>query len=847
MSKNIIAVLLLLLVGSFKHADAGPVASDDWYQKALESLDAEVVEWNEKLEMFQPPEFLSLLGTLDMCAVMRKTFGFFHLLASSEKQEWRFARALNYMFHEVRMDFWFAAVVLFSAALTYCNQQRVGVVRRLEYDEFRTELDNHHTYVSLQVEYEEWMSPMFLLYVERLNVLMAKACEVWSLQASAFIDAYGFRLEGEDLIQLQSASKALDLRVTEHYSLANYYSIIAHGIPWPEFTAVMDALRDRSAPDNNDVVANVRAYLKHMARTRLNGLPAWIATNSMAPVNEMSNLYIMAMVKRHKVYVESMKKELGLYSSWHDKQLELMKKRERRMSSLLRFKSPEISALLHWDIQREMEKLHMDLSSAETLLRQYEIALEERYEAIRTVSLEFKSIVEGEFQKVQQGIWQEESSEFSMSPAQLQSDLGSIFNLLRTSDYSWEMFMLPPRPGMELEALEVGAKVHYIMASHLCRHSGNSGQFLHVTDELPGDFSVLCEAYNDAVVHRHGEGCFPNRETYDWEAPTAGVGRADSAFTVARVEYEQWMSPIFLLYVEKLNVLLAKACQFWSAQAYAFLTADSLDLTAAERKQLALASEAVEKSVKQHNGLANYYSIIAHGIPWPKFTEDMDILSDRLKTITIDDVAEPREYLKNMAQARLNGLPAWIATNSMAPVNEMSNLYIMAMVKRYQVYVESINKELDLYRPWYDKLSKLMKKRERWMSSLLRFRSPVEDDPETSALHWDIQREMEKLHMDLSSAETFLRQYEIALEERYEAIRTVSLEFKGIVEGEFQKVQQGIWQEESSEFSMSPAQLQSDLGYIFNLLRTSDYSWEMFMLPPRPCMELEALETLWEF
>ncbi|TPX51048.1 hypothetical protein SeLEV6574_g00523 [Synchytrium endobioticum] len=315
------------------------------------------------------------------------------------------------------------------------------------------------------------------------------------------------------------------------------------------------------------------------------------------------------------------------------------------------------------------------------------------------------------------------------------------------------------------------------------------------------------------------------------------------AFTVARVEYEQWMSPIFLLYVEKLNVLLAKACQFWSAQAYAFLTADSLDLTAAERKQLALASEAVEKSVKQHNGLANYYSIIAHGIPWPKFTEDMDILSDRLKTITIDDVAEPREYLKNMAQARLNGLPAWIATNSMAPVNEMSNLYIMAMVKRYQVYVESINKELDLYRPWYDKLSKLMKKRERWMSSLLRFRSPVEDDPETSALHWDIQREMEKLHMDLSSAETFLRQYEIALEERYEAIRTVSLEFKGIVEGEFQKVQQGIWQEESSEFSMSPAQLQSDLGYIFNLLRTSDYSWEMFMLPPRPGMELEALEV----
>ncbi|TPX49347.1 hypothetical protein SeLEV6574_g01532 [Synchytrium endobioticum] len=533
MSKNIIAVLLLLLVGSFKHADAGPVASDDWYQKALESLDAEVVEWNEKLEMFQPPEFLSLLGTLDMCAVMRKTFGFFHLLASSEKQEWRFARALNYMFHEVRMDFWFAAVVLFSAALTYCNQQRVGVVRRLEYDEFRTELDNHHTYVSLQVEYEEWMSPMFLLYVERLNVLMAKACEVWSLQASAFIDAYGFRLEIEGRMRLKSASQAVKRSVKQHNGLANYYSIIAHGIPWPKFTADMDILSDRLKTITIDDVAEPREYLKNMAQARLNGLPAWIATNSMPPVNEMSNLYIMAMVKRHQVCVESISKELDLYSSWHDKQLELVEQREGWMSFVFWFRGrveddPETSALLHWDIQREMEKLHMDLSSAETLLRQYEIALEERYEAIRTVSLEFKGIVEREFQKVQQGIWQEESSEFSMSPAQLQSDLGSIFNLLRTSDYSWEMFMLPPRPGMELETLEVGAKVHYIMASHLCRHSGNSGQFLHVTDELPGDFSVLCEAYNDAVVHRHGEGCFPNRETYDWEAPTARVGRADS-------------------------------------------------------------------------------------------------------------------------------------------------------------------------------------------------------------------------------------------------------------------------------------------------------------------------------
>ncbi|TPX36057.1 hypothetical protein SeLEV6574_g08120, partial [Synchytrium endobioticum] len=409
MSKNIIAMLLLLLVGSFKHADAAgsPAAPDNWYPKALESLDAKVVKWNKKREMSQRPEVFTLLGTLVMREDVKQADGAVNRFHATENEAWQVAETLSDMLH-------------------YGGD----VITHLEYREFSTVVYNHHTYVSSQVGYEEWMSPMFLLYVERLNVLMAKACEVWSLQASAFIDAYGFRLEGEDLIQLQSASKALDLRVTEHYSLANYYSIIAHGIPWPEFTAVMDALRDRSAPDNNDVVANVRAYLKHMARTRLNGLPAWIATNSMAPVNEMSNLYIMAMVKRHKVYVESMKKELGLYSSWHDKQLELMKKRERRMSSLLRFKSPEISALLHWDIQREMEKLHMDLSSAETLLRQYEIALEERYEAIRTVSLEFKSIVEGEFQKVQQGIWQEESSEFSMSPAQLQSDLGYIFNLL---------------------------------------------------------------------------------------------------------------------------------------------------------------------------------------------------------------------------------------------------------------------------------------------------------------------------------------------------------------------------------------------------------------------------------
>ncbi|TPX51764.1 hypothetical protein SeMB42_g01816 [Synchytrium endobioticum] len=345
MSTNIIAVLLLLLVGSFKHADAAgcPAAPDNWYPKALESLDAEVVEWNGNLGSL----------TNDSHMDHRDLFRF----QEKEGEEREVARALNYL-----------------------SCQEDGMLRRLEYEVYHQYIDQHNAYISSQVEYDEWMSPLFLLYVKKLNVLLAKSCQVWSAQAYAFRTADGLDLTAAERKQLELASEAAEKRATEHYGLANYYSIIAHGIPWPNFMAEMN--------------------------------------------------------------------------------------------------TPSV-----------------------------------RLETI-TVCV---AIVEREFQKVQQGIWQEE-----------QSDLERTFNLLRTSDYSWEMFMLPPRPGMELEVLEVGAKVYYIMASHLYRHSENSGQFRHVTDELRGVFPVLCEAYNDAIERLHGERCFPNRETYDWEAPTARVGRADS-------------------------------------------------------------------------------------------------------------------------------------------------------------------------------------------------------------------------------------------------------------------------------------------------------------------------------
>ncbi|TPX49361.1 hypothetical protein SeLEV6574_g01535 [Synchytrium endobioticum] len=286
----------------------------------------------------------------------------------------------------------------------------------------------------------------------------------------------------------------------------------------------MDILSDTAAPIDGDDVAEAPEYLKNMAQARLNGLPAWIATNSMPPVNEMNNLYIMAMLKRHKVCVESMKKELGLYRRLRDKQKETKQKKTPGLCCFLCHSDEddlETSPSSRSEIQTQIEKLESDLTSTETLVRQYKAALDDRYDAIKTVDPEFKALVEHEFQKVNKGKSGKMGPEFRFDPAQLQSHLGSTFNLLKSSDYSWEMFMLPPQRNMEPEVLEIGAKVHKVMRYHLWRHKDSRflGALRPVAEPMEQIVSLLQTGYESMVRSLHEDGASPDSTMYQSEAP----------------------------------------------------------------------------------------------------------------------------------------------------------------------------------------------------------------------------------------------------------------------------------------------------------------------------------------
>ncbi|TPX36058.1 hypothetical protein SeLEV6574_g08121 [Synchytrium endobioticum] len=165
MSKNIIAVLLLLLAGSFIHADADDVESDDWYQQELKSLDVQLVKWNKKLEMSQRPEFFTLLGTL----VMRK---------DTETSETLSGVVRNVMVTDETRNV--------AMTLNDMMQRGAQVVFHYERSIVDTEQRGLDVFTVARVEYEEWMSPIFLLYVEYVGHELqteARSCLITSLPA----------------------------------------------------------------------------------------------------------------------------------------------------------------------------------------------------------------------------------------------------------------------------------------------------------------------------------------------------------------------------------------------------------------------------------------------------------------------------------------------------------------------------------------------------------------------------------------------------------------------------------------------------------------------------------------
>ncbi|TPX47961.1 hypothetical protein SeLEV6574_g02329 [Synchytrium endobioticum] len=352
MSKNIIAVLLLLLAGSFKHVYASEEA---FYQKAMKYLDKKMVEWSEKLEMSKRPDYAaSLLGSLANSDEVKETLKLMSLHGSE---------------------------VLFHLEKSILDSEQLG----------------EGGFFFALVPYQESMSPMFLLYAEKQNVLLEKACQVWSAQATAFLTADSLVLTPTEQKYLVLALDAVEGREKIHHKCAKHYSDVAQNIPWSKFREVMNALSERLTTITVDV-AKPHEYLRNMANTRLHGLPRWIATSSIPPVKEMSIWYILAMVQRHEVCVQSIQKELDLYHHLLD---EGMETKQRKKPGLWCFRSHcdeddfETSARIRRAIETQIVKLKSDLISTDNLLHQYEAALDERYDAerscIKTVSSEFNA------------------------------------------------------------------------------------------------------------------------------------------------------------------------------------------------------------------------------------------------------------------------------------------------------------------------------------------------------------------------------------------------------------------------------------------------------------------------